>query len=401
MTIRSGIHIVGNVNRPDDFVFVSNGDFSQLNHYNMNDYGLDAANRVTSANRGADNLCATLRVQHGRINVGGSTQLGEPSNQLIGVFVGDGPEDVVVTGNMTCRRNQGICTDQFDAFDLGIDAPTFPRFDDTAPNPDLCINPESNTTWRQCLHAEARTPGLGLRAKHGATIDDPEAMGFDPGLDPACETALESRDLTLSNQVLDCTYIDGNGRRGGFLYDGSTTTATLEVYGTVSLRGYNLTFTKATNYLARTNEYDYTDNAFTGNVVNNAAIVVEKLDPSSTTTGKVDFDGNLLPLGNDDANRFPNHVLAVLAEGDMYQRGSHVMAPLYTEGMFRIVQRNVLFGSIMANELCTTSAGNETMCNAGQRSEIVHINTGSNKPNALQMIHEGLPTFRILSYERR
>lgn len=77
--------------------------------------------------------------------------------------------------------------------------------------------------------------------------------------------------------------------------------------------------------------------------------MVEKLDSSDTLGGNLDLDGSLLPDAAGGNAYFPNHVLAVIAEGDTYQRGQYVMAPVYSGGTFRIVKDNVLLGSVISN----------------------------------------------------
>jgi len=92
-----------------------------------------------------------------------------------------------------------------------------------------------------------------------------------------------------------------------------------------------------------------------------------------------------------------------VAERNVYQRGRYVTAPIYAGGTFRIVRQNVLVGSVVSNEFCTTSAGNQTSCNAGQSAEVVFVNTGANKPRPLQLLDRtaGRYAFLVLSYERR
>jgi hypothetical protein len=60
-------------------------------------------------------------------------------------------------------------------------------------------------------------------------------------------------------------------------------------------------------------------------------------------------------------------------------------------------------GSVVSNEFCTTSAGNQTSCNAGQSAEVVFVNTGANRPRSLQLLDRtaGRYAFLVLSYERR
>lgn len=116
--------------------------------------------------------------------------------------------------------------------------------------------------------------------------------------------------------------------------------------------------------------------------------------------GNLDINANLLP----DATfgSFPGHALGLVVENDLYQRGQYVMAPVYAGGTFRVVRDNVLFGSVIANQFCTTSAGNQTSCNAGQKAEVVYIRIPKeNRPVLLPSLRGGKPVFQVLSYERR
>lgn len=116
--------------------------------------------------------------------------------------------------------------------------------------------------------------------------------------------------------------------------------------------------------------------------------------------GNLDVNANLLP----DATfgPFPSHALGLVVEGDLYQRGQYVMAPVYAGGTFRVVKDNVLFGSVISNQFCTTSAGNQANCNAGQKAEVVYIRIPKeNRPVLLPSLRGGKPVFQVLSYERR
>jgi hypothetical protein len=112
-------------------------------------------------------------------------------------------------------------------------------------------------------------------------------------------------------------------------------------------------------------------------------------------------EGTLLP--NQPQGLFPEHVLGLVVEKDLYQKGRYMAAPVYAGGTFRIVKQNVLMGSVMSNEFCTTSAGNQTSCAAGQSAEVIFVNTGANKPRILRLVDRvaGRYAFLILSYERR
>jgi hypothetical protein len=148
-TIRGGIYIVGDPRYPDQEVISSNGNFSLLNWYdltNTRDYG-SLGNFVSEANRRANDLCASLRVQYGKISVGGSTQIGEPNNKVKGVFVGRGLQDITGNAVDVCTRTRGVCTEAIGGFDLS-DPPAFPTLD----GPGGC---GAGKSWRTCLREEA------------------------------------------------------------------------------------------------------------------------------------------------------------------------------------------------------------------------------------------------------
>jgi len=83
---------------------------------------------VSEANRGAAGLCASLRVQYGKISVGGSTQIGEPNNKVKGVSVGRGLQDITGNAVDVCTHTRGVCTEAIGGFDLS-DPPAFPTLD--------------------------------------------------------------------------------------------------------------------------------------------------------------------------------------------------------------------------------------------------------------------------------
>lgn len=399
-TIRGGIYVVGS--DPNATVIDTNGNFSMLNRYDLSTYTQNGgvSSRVHPNNRSANNLCANLRVQYGKVSVGGSTQIGEETNRVIGVWVGRGASDVNNGGSFSCQKTKGICTDVGPAaFDLS-NPPAFPTFD----GPGVCQIPSNpSPTWRQCIRYAAGQPGQGLiirRTGLSALVSWPP-VAVPPTAPLSCITALSTaaaagdKKLVLDGVPVDCSYTMPDGSKGGFKY--TPNPARLEVYGTVDLQGFSLRLARDTDYQART--------TLLGTIPplerQNASLVVEK-HPTDALGGNLDLDGSLLPDTAGGNAYFPNHVLAVVAEGDTYQRGQYVMAPVYSGGTFRIVKDNVLFGSVISNLFCTTSAGNTGSCSAGQKSEVVYINTAENVPVALRPIqYRGPATFKLLSYERR
>lgn len=383
-TIRGGIYIVGNPDKPNEEVISSNGNFSLLNWYdlrNTRDYG-NLGNYVSEANRSATDLCASLRVQYGKISVGGSTQIGEPNNKVKGVFVGRGLQDITGNAVDVCTRTRGVCTEAIGGFDLS-DPPAFPILD----GPGGC---GAGKSWRTCIREEAAG---SLRIVQGS----PPSISWPPLADPlippaSCRTAFGDTQVVtqvvLDGNTVDCSYTLPSGAKGGFKYTPGNP-ATLEVYGTVLLEGFNLVLNKNTQYVASTGS------------ARNATLAVLGKDANDKDLGKLYINGNLLP--NPTQGLFPEHVLGLVAQNDIYQNGRYVTAPVYAGGTFRIVKQNVLVGSVVSNEFCTTSAGNDTRCAAGQSAEVVFVNTGANKPRPLQLLDRtaGRYAFLVLSYERR
>mgnify|MGYP000010261773 CR=1 FL=1 len=385
-TIRGGIYIVGDPENPDREVISSNGNFSLLNWYdltNTRDYG-GLASYVTEANRKANDLCASLRVQHGKISVGGSTQIGEPDNKVKGVFVGRGLQDITGNAVNVCTRTRGVCTEAIGPFDLS-DPPSFPTLD----GPGGCWEQGEDgvrreKSWRNCIQDDAEDSLRIVRGSPDPTISWPPSAA-PPNPPDTCVAAFKGATVTLDATLLDCSYTLPTGIKRGFRYVPGTP-ATLEVYGTVALEGFDLILNQEVRYIAQTG------------TAKNAALAVLA---SNGEGGNLDLNGNLLPAPNQGL--FPEHVLGLIAERNIYQRGRYVMAPVYAGGTFRIVKQNVLVGSVVSNEFCTTSAGNQTSCAAGQSAEVVFVNTGANRPRPLQLLDRtaGRYAFLVLSYERR
>ncbi|MBW6395368.1 competence protein ComZ [Thermus sp. PS18] len=374
-TIRGGIYIVGDPSNPDQYVIESNGNFSLFNSYNLNNYP-GIASRVESAYQQVGDLCASVRVQYGKISVGGSTQIGEPSNKVKGVFVGRGSQDITGQNVNVCQNNKGVCTEAMGPFDLS-NPPPFPTLD-TKLDSDTC---SSYPTWRACLQDKAtlRIQRLGNQVY---VLQPPNTT-----LDSSCSAALRSGILNLNTSNVDCTFTRLDGTRGGFRYTYSGGQGVLELYGDVTLEGVDVIFNQPTAY-----------RAISGDAKKATLVVLSE----SGQGGNIDINGNLLP--DSSHGLFPNHVLGLIAEKDVYQRGNktYVMAPVYAGGTFRIEKDGVLFGSVISNQFCTTSAGNRNNCNAGQTAEVVYIRIPyQNRPVLLPSLKGGKPTFQVLSYERR
>lgn len=372
-TIRGGIYVVGSPNDPDQYVIEANGNFALYNWYDLTTYA-EVTNRVEPSYQRAQDLCASLRVQYGKISVGGSTQIGEPNNKVKGVFVGRGGQDITGNNVDVCQNNKGVCTEAMGAFDLA-NPPSFPELDQKLDS-EAC---QGYSTWRACLQAKA-----ALRIQRVGNV---VSLVSPPGLSlPSCLSALTSGTLTLGTKTIDCTFTRPDGSQGGFRYTYSGGQGLLEVYGDVVLEGLDLVLDKPTEYKA---------SGPGGRKSATLAVLAY-----GGTGGNIDLNGNLLP--QTAHGLFPEHVLGLVAEKNVYQQGQYVMAPIYAGGMFRVVKDNVLFGSVISNTFCTTSAGNETKCNAGQAAEVVYIRIPqANRPVLLPSLKGGKPVFQVLSYERR
>ncbi len=391
-TIRGGLYVVGDPSRPDQTVIQSNGNFALYNEYDLR--GTPVQDFLAPEAQRAKDLCATLRVQYGRIEVGGSTQIGTPGNPVKGVFVGRGGGDISGTALEVCQNNKGVCTNAMGPFDL-TDPPPFPTLDGTqvtCPNGNPC-------TWREQIQQEA-----GLIVRWDGTALTTNWDGEAPAQATACRkslTALRSGDtLTLAGREASCLFTRGSELVGFAYIPGNP--GTLVVLGNVVFEGLNLVVGEV-RYLARTRSQQ--DNPREG--VSTASLSILK---NGNRGGNLDLNGPFLPstldvnlagVGLLPGGTFPQHVLGLVAEGNVYQRGSHVTAPIYAGGTFRIVRQNVLVGSVISNEFCTTSAGNQTGCAAGQSAEVVYVPT--QRPQALRAVDQSVGRFAfiVLSYERR
>jgi hypothetical protein len=384
VTIRGGLYVNGDPSNPNNVVLDAGGNFSQLNNYDLNDYGSNLKDRVESTMRVDNNLCATLRVKDGRVDLGGSSLFGSPDNKLLNFSVGNETSDIIGTVP-GCSNNKGVCSDNVGTFDLDpATAPGFPTFNTAS-------TVVGHNTWRDSIRSDAESKGLRLQSNGTPII--PSGAVLNAGCNPSSITS--SSTLTFDNTSMDCTYTlagAANNPAGGFRYTKGSP-AQLEIFGTVDFSGFNVNFADDIEYRARS----------FGQVEKRASLIVEKVGSSG---GNITFGGTFLPNTSAGASdQFPNQVLAVLAENNVLQSSNakYVMAELYAGGEYRTVKSNALFGSVVTNTFCNTSAGGPTgACNAGQKSEVVYIDTGSNRPELLNKVQGAfVASYRIVSYERR
>ncbi|MFN3391206.1 MAG: PilX N-terminal domain-containing pilus assembly protein [Meiothermus ruber] len=370
-TVRGGLYVQGDPGNPDKEVIGSTGDFAMLNEYN---YSSDAvlSNRLNSDMRSLSNLCATLRVQYGRVEVSGSSSYGTPSNKLLGAYVGDAINDIYGNTSDVCANNRGICTDDRGAFDLPPAlAPRFPEFNTTP-----CTSDPSRT-WAACVRDEAAA--RGLRITSAAVLFPTGAIPTSP-LSCVLSNLLSGGELRFGSTSVDCRY-SLNGKTGGFRYIGGNP-GTLEIYGTLHTSGINVKFSNAVNYRA----FDFTDPT-----ERNASIFVEG--------GSITLNGDLLPDAG--SATFPNQVLGLLAQNNIEQLTNYAMGIFYAGSRFRTQRGQRTLGTVVSNEFCTTSAGG-SQCNAGQKAEVTYIPTMGNIPVAARIPEDTIiASFKVMSYERR
>ncbi|ADD27416.1 pilus assembly PilX family protein [Meiothermus ruber] len=369
--VRGGLYVQGDPGNPDKEVIGSTGNFAMLNEYN---YSSDAvlSNRLNSDMRSLSNLCATLRVQYGRVEVSGSSSYGTPNNKLLGAYVGDSVNDIYGNTSDVCANNRGICTDDRGAFDLPPPlAPRFPEFNTTP-----CTSDPSRT-WAACVRDEAATGGL--RITSSAVLFPVGAIPTSP-LSCLLGNLLNGGELRFGGSSVDCRYTL-NGKTGGFRYV-SGNPGMLEIYGTLHTSGIDVRFSNAINYRA----FNFADPT-----ERNASIFVEG--------GSIYIQGDLLPDAS--SATFPDQVLGLLAQNNIEQLTNNAMGIFYAGNRFRTQQGQRTLGTVVSNEFCTTSAGGN-QCNAGQQAEVTYIPTMGNIPVAARIPEDTvIASFKVMSYERR
>lgn len=374
--IRGGLYVQGESSQPDRIVIDSNGNFRMENEYNYTTDNVFGS-RLNTDMRSLSNLCATLRVQHGRVEVGGSSEYGDPNNRLLGAYVGSRISDIFGNTSNVCQSNRGICTDDRGAFDLPPAlAPRFPEFTTTP----CTTNP--SRTWAACVRDEADARGIRITSA-GITIPTGASFNVNPNSTDGCRLSrvVTSGALNFGSNNLNCLYTL-NGRTGGFRYIAGSP-GSLEIYGTLNTSGLNVNFNNAVNYRA----FDFTNPT----TDRNASIFVEG--------GSITLNRDVLPDAS--SATFPNQVLGLLAQNNIEQLTDNAMGIFYAGNRFRTQRDQRTLGTVVANEFCTTSAGG-SQCNAGQRAEVTYVPTMGNIPVAAQIPEDTIiASFKIMSYERR
>lgn len=387
-TIYGGIYIVGDPSNADAQVIEANGNMSILNGYSASQSGRPQA--VVSSAHSAANLCAALRVESGKVAIGGSTLLGEKDNRLLTVAVSRGIEDIDTSkgGTLECQGNKGVCSEAgVKPFDIG-EPPIYPKLD-ASPNTPFCPEPK---TWRTCIREEASADGMILTTNGGNTVTLESPSGAT--LSPACQSHLEaaarstSKVLTLDSTI-DCT-VTIDGVRSGFKY----TPGHFEVYGNVNLRGINLRFNRDVEYHAVSRNEEGASQPFAN----------LSLEAIGGVGGNFLTEKNFTAGSSSDSVRFPNNVLSIIAEGTVELVGgnnTYYTVPVYAGTEFRLGANSKLFGQVIADVFCTTNKAGECK-QAGSPAEIFFVPTGENRSKSFRAIApSSLPTFTVEAYELR
>lgn len=392
--VYGGVHVVGDVNDSDSVVIDTRGNSRILNGYTSSQTGSTSSFLVDDA-QAADNLCASVRVQYGRVIVDGNANFGATDNPLLTVAVGDEVEDLDAANTDCDSKKLNVCAHSVGIFDLWESAPEFPLLNES-PGTALC----PTETWRTCIHQEADADGMRLTLpSEGAGTVQLTGYLADQGatLPALCQTALNAaaarsdNALVLNTGVLDCKVVVA-GQTYGFYYDNGS----LSTYGNLNMRGLTLQFEKNVTYTA-------SSRSSTGTTQDFSAISVESFGADG---------GDFIARGNfvtASADRFPDNVISVVAERDvkLLGNGAAFTLPAYAGGEFMTSSGSRLFGQAIADTFCTVvpNAAATAQCSdkGGSPAKIFFVPTGHNRPNSFNAISPmgGLPTFRVEAYELR
>lgn len=149
--IRGSVHILGEGLSSSDQALDMSGDFALGNTYRGLTNSIDptgTSNPMRLTNNDPTDLCATLRIKHGYVGMGGSAQIafpesanGEPYiDPLHGIFVNDGIKGGTLNKNVFSLNGMTAAYDAGNTFQ-------FPYLDNT--------NPETGRTWREGMAEHA------------------------------------------------------------------------------------------------------------------------------------------------------------------------------------------------------------------------------------------------------
>lgn len=393
--VYGGIHIVGDEASPETVVIDTRGNSRVLNSYTATQAGTTNTFLVDEAQE-ADNLCASVRVQYGRVVVDGNANFGATNNPLLTVAVGSDPEDLIA-GNTDCDdKKMNVCADSVGIFDLWDSAPVFPQLDES-PGTELCLT----QTWRQCIRDEAEQDGMTLSvlAEGSNTVALTGSLAAQGAVLPStCQIALNQAAANADNALIfdasevDCT-VDVGGRKYGFRYRSGS----FETFGNLDIRGLTFQFERDVVYTAESR-------GISGTKQNYSALTLESVGSDG---GDFIAKGNFVSAAS---RKFPDNVISVVAERDVKLLGKNGHArtlPAYAGREFLTGANTRLFGQAIADTFCTVSsnAAANVSCTdkGGSPAQIFYVPTGGNRPDSFSAISPtgGVPTFRVEAYELR
>lgn len=393
--VYGGIHIVGDESEPNSVVIDTRGNSRVLNGYTSAQAG-STNNFLVLAAQSADNLCASVRVQYGRVVVDGNANFGATSNPLLTVAVGDSADDLIAA-NTDCDDNKmNICASSVGIFDLWESAPEFPLLDEV-PGTELCLT----STWRQCIRQEANLDGmtLAIPAEGASTVALVGSLSsIGASLPATCQAQLNAAAsradsaLILDNSEVDCRVTVG-GRTYGFRYRNGS----FEMFGNLNIRGLTFQFERDVTFTAVSRGPGGTLQQYAG----------LSLESVGSDGGDFIAKGDFVTAS---ARKFPENVLTVVAERDVKLLGKNGNArtlPAYAGGEFMMGSNTRLFGQAIADTFCTVSSNADAnvQCSdkGGSPAQVFYVPTGGNRAHSFNAISPigGIPTFRVEAYELR
>lgn len=388
--IWGSVYVQGDSTQPNANVINSNGNFTMRNYYSSAQ--LAEATRLTSSQLNSylklqateqKDMCARLRVAYGKVELSGSSLVGEATAdtgyqpKVQGVNVGTG----TATTSGSAQINSQTAVSSYD-----LSAPiSFPTLDGN-----FCST-STLLTWRQCIQSEISTgKGISISMVGGVPVVTPSTVTCSPSSAlSSIVSRISNRDtLTFGTTSISCLSPDGT-QGFTYVYNNSTSTGELTVKGMLNLKGIDAWFKE--DMIVR---YD-----------GKSTLFVEK---SGNAGGNVTVDGNVLPGGGGSGTFPDSDVLGVLAENDITFTGDNqnglattkqvAIGLFYAGNQATVSKDSTLMGNLTADTFCTSSN-----CNAGQGPSIIQVpGLEYNLPPAFDRLNNStLATFRILAYERR
>ncbi|WP_027480943.1 hypothetical protein [Deinococcus pimensis] len=392
--IWGSVYIQGDPAQPTQNVVQSNGNFTMKNHYTNAQLasvtGLSSSQLASYLKLEATeqkDLCARLRVAYGRVELGGSSLIGEATapdgfqGRVQSLNVGTGVNSVTTSGSATVNAQAPT-----GAFDLSQPI-NFPVLDADGSGRTYCKS-DPTRTWRQCLQSDAESRGMVIDVTGSTVSMLPASVNFSctPGRLSSVISGTPPT-LTFGTSSISCTSPD---RTRGFTYsyNSGTKQGTLTIAGILDLRGLNV----------------YMQEDMVVRYQGKSTLLVER---KNGVGGNVTVDGNVLPGGG--GRTFPDaDVLGVLAENDLLFTGDNqnglptsqqiAVGLFYAGNQTTVAQGGRVLGNITTGTFCTSSN-----CNAGQSAQIIQVpGLEYNLPPGFDNLRsDTLATYRVLSYERR